>query len=171
MAKVDPDMMLVMAGPDQMGWMDKLIKMAKKEGVADRIIWTGMLTGDAKWGAMYCADAFVLPSHQENFGIAVAESLGCGVPVLLSDQINIAEEIRDDGAGLMERDTQAGTDALLLKWAAMPEEQKAAMRAQTVLTFDERYKMSRTGEVILAAAKQVVAGRPRATVVEVVRQT
>lgn len=159
MAKVDPEMMLVMAGPDQVGWKDKLDKIAQENGVAHKIVWTGMLTGDPKWGAMYSADAFVLPSHQENFGIAVAESLGCGVPVLLSDKINIAEEIRDDGAGLMEPDTQDGSDALLLQWAKMPAEKKAAMREQTFKTFDERYRMSRAGEVILKAAEEAVHGK------------
>ena len=63
-----------------------------------------MLTGDAKWGAFFASEAFILPSHQENFGIAVAEALGCGKPVLLADKVNIAEEIAEDGAGLMELD-------------------------------------------------------------------
>jgi glycosyltransferase involved in cell wall biosynthesis len=73
-----------------------------------------MLKGDVKWGAFYASEAFALPSHQENFGIAVAEALACGKPALLADKVNIAPQIAADGAGLMQPDTQEGTDELLL---------------------------------------------------------
>ncbi len=78
-----------------------------------------MVTGDAKWGAFFASEAFILPSHQENFGIAVAEALACGKPVLLADKVNIAEDIAEDGAGLMEMDTADGTLQLLERWIAM----------------------------------------------------
>jgi len=71
-----PDLQLVMAGPDETGWGSELRRQAAGLGIAERITWTGMLTGDAKWGALYGAEAFVLPSHQENFGIAVAARRG-----------------------------------------------------------------------------------------------
>src|SRR6202043_4224766 len=101
--------------------------LAGRLGVADRIHWPGMLLGDAKWGAFRAAEAFVLPSHQENFGIAVAEALACGRPVLLSDKVNIAEEIAEDGAGLMELDTAGGTERLLTRWIEMPAAERQAM--------------------------------------------
>ena len=49
-----------------------------------------MLTGNMKWGALRSAGAFVLPSHQENFGIAVIEALAMGTPVLISKKVNIS---------------------------------------------------------------------------------
>jgi glycosyltransferase involved in cell wall biosynthesis len=73
----------------------------------------GMLEGDAKWGALHGCSAFVLPSHQENFGIAVVEALACGKPVLISNKVNIAPEILSAGAGLVEEDTVEGTMQLL----------------------------------------------------------
>ena len=76
----------------------------------------GMLAGDSKWGALYGCEAFVLPSHQENFGIAVAEALACGKPVLISDQVNIWREIVEDGAGIAETDTEEGVVKLLRKF-------------------------------------------------------
>ncbi len=102
----DPSLDLVMAGPDQQAWSQKLQQMAVEAGIGDRIHWPGMVTGDAKWGAFHGSEAFILPSHQENFGIAVAEALACGRPVLLADKVNIAEEIAEDKAGLMELDTR-----------------------------------------------------------------
>ena len=72
-----------------------------------------MLEGNAKWGAFYGCQAFVLPSHQENFGIAVVEALACHKPVLISNKVNIWREIAEDGAGLVEEDTLEGAVKLL----------------------------------------------------------
>lgn len=72
-----------------------------------------MLEGDSKWGAFYGCDAFVLPSHQENFGISVVEALACDKPVLISNKVNIWREIAEDGAGLVEEDSVDGTARLL----------------------------------------------------------
>jgi hypothetical protein len=68
-----------MAGPDQARWVSQLKARAQALGLADRITWPGMLQGTAKWGACYSSDAFTLPSHQENFGIAIAAltEFGC----------------------------------------------------------------------------------------------
>jgi hypothetical protein len=75
-----------------------------------------MLAGDSKWGALYGCEAFVLPSHQENFGIAVVEALACGKPVLISDQVNIWREIVEDGVGMVEGDTEEGVEKLLRRF-------------------------------------------------------
>jgi glycosyltransferase involved in cell wall biosynthesis len=78
-----------------------------------RIHAVGMIEGDAKWGAFYGCEAFVLPSHQENFGISVVEALACDKTVLISNKVNIWREIARDGAGLVEADSVEGTAYLL----------------------------------------------------------
>jgi glycosyltransferase involved in cell wall biosynthesis len=98
-----------------------------------------MITGVAKWGAFQAAEVFVLPSHQENFGIAVAESLSCGTPVLIAHPVNISPEIAVDGAGLVDDDTVAGTYRMLRKWLSFTSEAKAEMGAQARKTFLARY--------------------------------
>lgn len=138
-AASDAALHLVMAGPDQTGWVADLKAQAQRLGVADRISWLGMVKGDAKWGAFYAAEAFVLPSHQENFGIAVAEALGCGLPVLISNQVNIWQEIKADGAGLVEPDTAEGTTALLAGWLKLLPEAREAMAQQARRTFETRF--------------------------------
>ena len=78
-----------------------------------RIHAVGMIEGDSKWGAFYGCEAFVLPSHQENFGISVVEALACGKPVLISNKVNIWREIVEGGAGIVEEDTLEGVGKLL----------------------------------------------------------
>jgi glycosyltransferase involved in cell wall biosynthesis len=151
----DPNLHLVMAGPGGSPWRDELQAIAAAAGVADRVHWPGMLLGDAKWGAFAACDAFVLPSHQENFGIAVAEALACGRPVLISDQINIAPEIAADGCGLVDSDTLEGTIRLLERWLALDANQREAMRAQAVVTFAKRYDLRRNSAIILRTFEQL----------------
>src|SRR6185369_16511419 len=79
---------LVIAGPLNSDFADAMQKLAAELSPRDTVFWPGLLSGDAKWGAFHGCEAFVLPSHQENFGIAVAEALACGKPVLISNQVN-----------------------------------------------------------------------------------
>ena len=140
----DPGLHLVMAGPDQDGWCDELRRLAASLGIAGRITWAGMLSGDIKWGALRSAEAFVLPSHQENFGIAVAEALACGVPVLISRRVNIWREVIADGAGVAEDDTITGTTAALRRWCALDAAGRAAMGGAASLCFARRFAIDHT---------------------------
>lgn len=153
-AMQDASLHLVMAGPDQTGWIPKLQAQAEALGIAHRITWPGMLQGDMKWGAFYAAEVFVLPSHQENFGIVVAEALACGKPVLISNKVNIWREIEAEGAGLVEDDTQAGADALLHRWLSMSSEAFSTMKSKTIPCFQNRFHVQRAAERLLEIIRE-----------------
>jgi glycosyltransferase involved in cell wall biosynthesis len=153
-AASDPALHLIMAGPDQTGWVDRLRATAQRLGIADRITWPGMLRADMKWGAFYSAEAFVLPSHQENFGIAVAEALGCGVPVLISDKVNIWREVLAHRAGLIAPDTQQGTTQLLREWLALTAEEREAMGRRARELFGAQFAVKAMAESLLAVISE-----------------
>jgi glycosyltransferase involved in cell wall biosynthesis len=142
LANAAPGVSLVIAGPDPDGIGDALRRSTAAAGLADRVVWTGMLRGDVKWGALRASEAFVLPSHQENFGIAVVEALGCGVPVLVSDKVNIWREIVDDGAGLVAPDTTAGTAALLRRWLSLDADERLRMSRAARRCFAQRFTVT-----------------------------
>jgi glycosyltransferase involved in cell wall biosynthesis len=100
-----------------------------------------MVSGDLKWGAFHAAEAFVLPSHQENFGFSVVEALACGLPVLISDKVNIWREIEQDRAGLVESDDLDGTVRLLRGWTAMATEFHQPMRLSALRCFLSRFEV------------------------------
>ncbi len=164
-AQSDPSLRLVMAGPDQTGWRPELERQATSLGIADRVAWPGMLTGDVKWGAFRAAEAFVLPSHQENFGIAVAEALACGLPALISNKVNIWREIDQDGAGLVAEDTQEGARRLLQEWLALPAEAREGMARRARACFQARFDIRIAAENLLEALR-APAGGSRADSVE-----
>ena len=157
-AAKDPDLHLVMAGPDQQDWSAGLKDVVSAAGLSERVHWPGMLRGEVKWGAFHAAEAFVLPSHQENFGIAVAEALACGRPVLLSDKVNVALEIERAGAGLVETDTLEGTVRLLERWMSMGRESRLEMGVRARALFEQRYNMRENAERILRIFDQAGGG-------------
>jgi glycosyltransferase involved in cell wall biosynthesis len=140
---------LVMAGPNDHAYGQEMFQLAEALGLSDRIVWTGMLTGDAKWGAFRAADAFVLPSHQENFGIAVVEALACGVPVLISNQVNIWRTIQDAAAGLVGSDDIAGTVQMLETWLGAPLAEWDLMRVRARACFEQSFRIDRTAENLI----------------------
>lgn len=134
-----PDVQLVIAGPDQEGLRPHLEAIARAGGVAERLHFPGMVSGAAKWGAFRNAEAFILPSHQENFGVAVAEAMACAKPVLISDKVNIWHEILADGAGLVETDSVDGTVALIDRFFALSAAEREAMGAAARRGFQKRF--------------------------------
>ena len=143
------DAVLVMAGPDDEVDPAFSRRVREASSVEPGIYWTGMLSGDSKWGALHAAEAFILPSHQENFGLAVVEALACGKPVLISDKVNIWREIAEDGAGFVANDTAAGTTELLARWFALPDSERAAMGEQARRSFERRYQIDRATEALV----------------------
>lgn len=141
-AQIDSDLRLVMAGPDQTGWKSKLEELVEQAGIKNQVVWPGMLKGPIKWGAMMAAEVFSLPSHQENFGIAVAEALAVGTPVLISNKVNIWKEIESDGAGFIGNDDLAGTISVLQRWLATSSAEKEKMRINAQQCFLNRFEIS-----------------------------
>ena len=140
---------LLLAGPDQIGWQQHLRSLAAKAAVGSRVVFAGMLEGDIKRSALANADALLLPSHQENFGMAVVEALAEGLPVLISNRINIWREIEADHAGYVANDDFDGTKKLIERWADTPAEQRELMRSDARRCFLNRFEISRAVDSLL----------------------
>ncbi len=138
--------LLVLAGPcEDEVYARKLRELAA--GCEENVLWTGMIEGDCKWGALRAAEALALPSHQENFGIVVAEALAVGTPVLISDKVNLWREVKEDGAGLVAPDDLDGTRRLLrqARETGLNEE-----RAKARACFTKRFSIRRGAANLLA---------------------
>ncbi|MEY2600810.1 MAG: hypothetical protein QOJ36_129 [Verrucomicrobiota bacterium] len=146
---------LILAGPDQIGWEKDLRRQVERLNLASRVVFTGMLQGAIKQGAIASADAFVLPSHQENFGISVVEALAAGVPVLISNRVNIWREIDVDRAGYVESDDIAGTTRLLQRWIDTPSKERKMIRQNARNCFEQRFEIGRAVNSLLQILNEV----------------
>jgi glycosyltransferase involved in cell wall biosynthesis len=100
-ARRHPDALLVIAGPDDEKLRPGLEALAEKAGVGDRVVFTGLLLGEDKLGALAATEVWALSSHTEAFTIAVIEALAAGLPVLVSPAVNLAGAIERAAAGMV----------------------------------------------------------------------
>ena len=159
--QADPDVQLVIAGPDDNAFARGLKKRAQSLRVEHRITWTGMLMGDEKWGAFQASEAFILPSHQENFGISVAEALSASLPVLISNKVNIWREIDHDKAGLIENDDLQGTYRLLQRWLALDVREREEKRAIARACFLKHFEITGAAQSLIQVYRDTLVGNGR----------
>ncbi|ERT08182.1 glycosyl transferases group 1 family protein [Lyngbya aestuarii BL J] len=77
-----PNWHLIIAGPDLIYYQAKLESLTTQLQLTEKVTFTGMLSGELKVAALSQSNLFVLPTHSENFGIAIAESLAYGIPAI-----------------------------------------------------------------------------------------
>jgi glycosyltransferase involved in cell wall biosynthesis len=144
LARANPKIVLAIAGPDEEDMKPKLQSIIDFHQLQHRVMWLGMLRGNVKRGALQAAEVFCLPSHSENFGIAVAEALSESCPVLISNKVNIWREVASARAGLVEADTLEGTKSLLNLWLTLDSEERLSMRTNASKCFNEHFNVTRT---------------------------
>jgi len=101
-ATADPELhqwRLLIAGDGEPDYVRSLRGRVQQFDKRQQILFSGWLTGEAKWNALANASLLALPSYQENFGLCALEALTCGVPVLVSQHVNLADDIERAGAG------------------------------------------------------------------------
>jgi glycosyltransferase involved in cell wall biosynthesis len=152
-AKDADDLRLVLAGPDD-GMESRARAWAREYGIEDKTVFTGMLTGSEIQEAYRDAEMFALPSYSENFGIAVVEAMAMGVPVLISDKVNIWREVAGAGAGLVSApDVDSFAD--LIARAAAPDFDLAGMGAKARELAQRRFDWSEIGGDLEALYRSV----------------
>lgn len=138
---------LVLAGPEQDTTFTRRLHQLSNNH--PQIHFIGMVTGLAKWGALLEAQALILPSHQENFGIVVAEALSMGTPALISNRINIWREVVDARAGWVADDTLEGVRQLLSQFIATPQDEMNAIRQRARVCFQDNFSFDRSVAALL----------------------
>jgi glycosyltransferase involved in cell wall biosynthesis len=108
-----PNLHLVLSGPDEGGYTATVGAWMAQADLAGRVHLTGKLQDTERLAAFRDADAFVLLSQSENFGMGVAEAMACGLPVVVSEKVGISPWVARSNAGFSVRgDTEAATQAI-----------------------------------------------------------
>ncbi|GAB2694160.1 glycosyltransferase [Aliiglaciecola aliphaticivorans] len=136
-----PQAQLAIAGPDHNNLKPQLQDRAIALNIEKRISWLGMLDADVKWGAFYACEAFVLPSHQENFGIVVSEALSTGTPTLITKKVNIWTEVVEANAGFAGADSVSGVKSTLNSWWSLDSDSKLEMKQNALNCYRQNFSM------------------------------
>jgi glycosyltransferase involved in cell wall biosynthesis len=105
---------LVVVGPDDENMTSGLKQLAADLGVAGDSLFLGPLYDEDRDAALAGADVWALPSHAENFGIAVIEAMAAGCPVVISPHVNLADEVAAADAGVIaDLDPEVFADRVL----------------------------------------------------------
>jgi len=145
-----PGWVLVIAGFDEGGETSRFLARAESAGVSKKILLTGNLDQPALRAAYSGSDAFVLPSHHENFANAALEAAACGCPLMLSDQVGLAGELEGHiGAHVLSLDPALWTRAL--REYCTP----STTSHGNVHALESRFSMEQTAKDMLAFYKRV----------------
>jgi glycosyltransferase involved in cell wall biosynthesis len=87
-----PQWLLVIAGPGEPRYLRHLSSLARNLNVSDTVRFTGPVAGADKQYLLNRASWFLLPSEQENFGVAALEAITVGCAVALSDQVYLGDK-------------------------------------------------------------------------------
>ena len=113
--KLDASLHLVISGPSVDNYKDYLFDYCKKNFLLNSVTFTGPLFNKIKWDAYNSSKYYCLPSHQENFGITLAEALSCKIPVITTFNVNIWKEIKSVNAGFITKDNSNDIQKFLKK--------------------------------------------------------
>ena len=120
-ASANPPAELTIAGGGDESYRLELAREIRRIGLEQRVRFAGFVSGAPKERLMIEADVFALPSHHENFGVAVAEAMSYGLPVVISDQVGLAPDVRAAGAGEVVGAKDAAGIGLALDRLSDPE--------------------------------------------------
>jgi glycosyltransferase involved in cell wall biosynthesis len=82
-----------------------LRELVEARGLSECVSFLGFVSGRTKVSLCQAADVFVLPTSQENWGIALVESLACGTPVITTRGVDIWTELEGSGGALIVEQT------------------------------------------------------------------
>jgi glycosyltransferase involved in cell wall biosynthesis len=131
---------LRVAGDGPAAYVAGLERIARAGPAADRIEFAGWIDPAHRGALLRSSALFVLPSHQENFGIALVEAMAAGVPAIVTPGVNLAKEIAEAGAGWVAERTASGLTESL--GAALGDRRALAERGRAARVHAERFRWS-----------------------------
>jgi glycosyltransferase involved in cell wall biosynthesis len=152
------DIHLLIAGPDNEGYGVQVKEWLRAENVIHRVTFTGMLRGTQKNAAFEIAEMFVLPSYSENFGIAVVEAMARGLPVIVSDRVNIWREIANAAAGLVVK-CDTGELATAISTLLDDSDLHRSMAERGRLLVEQSFTRQVVGDQMVALYERILSAR------------
>ena len=151
----DPTLRLVVAGPDDDGYEARVRNLVNTHEILEAVDFVGTVNAEQRRQLFERAALLVCPSYRENFGMSVAEAMAAGLPVIVSDRVNINDDIESAGAGLVvERKVSTLADAIGRLMADADERMRMGMAGRRLV--QESYSPRAVGRAMIDAYQQAV---------------
>jgi glycosyltransferase involved in cell wall biosynthesis len=149
---------LVIVGDGPPELVEELRHLAVEQRVSEAVVWTGFLGGELKLSALASAQVFCLPSHSENFGMALLEAMAAGLPCVATDQVALAVSASREGSvSLIPCAVEAIAPAIL---KVLSNQEEGAKLGQAARTFARSHHgMDATGTRLREIYKNLVEAR------------
>jgi glycosyltransferase involved in cell wall biosynthesis len=154
--KKNKNLYLVLSGPKNNYFSYEILTQIKKNNIQDKIIITGPLKDDMKWQALSNSFALCLTSHQENFGIVIAESLSCGKPVLITDKVNTSKTIKKYKAGMVSKNNLKSISKMLSNFMLLNKKNYIEYCDNAKKCFKENYKIDKPVQNLIELIKNEI---------------
>lgn len=150
------DFFVVIAGNGRTAYETQIKQDIEAQGLEDIVKLVGFVEGSRKIGLLKQAACFVLPSYQENFGVSVAEAMSVGCPVVISDQVNIHEEVSAAQAGRVVP-CDAGQLFVALNELLDDKASRHKMGRNGQALVEEQYSWARISKMVISLYEQCLS--------------
>lgn len=132
---------LLIAGDINNKYAKALIQKVKNKNNSKKIIFANFLKGEIKWGAISNAASTILPSHGENFGVSIAESLLAGTPVICSNKVGTSKQIKESNAGIIVKNNKLSLYQGIMKFINLSQKQKEKLSKNSITCFNKNFNI------------------------------
>jgi glycosyltransferase involved in cell wall biosynthesis len=149
-----PNTHLVIAGPDNVGYLPTVKKIFKNLECLDAVTFTGMLTGDMKYAALSVASIYIAPSYSEGFSMSILEGMASGLPCIFTTACNFPEAKEAQVAKVVEVNQEEITEALL--WCLSNEEAAKEMGQKARQFILENYTWDKIAVKLVEVYRSII---------------
>ncbi|MEH1975662.1 MAG: glycosyltransferase [Nostoc sp.] len=153
-----PHTHLVVAGPDNIGFMDKAQNYFLQADCLDAVTFTGMVSGALKYAALAAANLYIAPSYSEGFSISILEGMASGLPCIITTACNFPEAAKAEAAHVVEINVNAIANALIECLSNPQQATEMGDRAREFIF--QNYTWDRAADKLIQVYKSVIDKKP-----------
>lgn len=150
---------LIFAGSGDPHYVDHLKQLVAQHNLTNKVTFTGFVIGHLKNTILQGSDIFALPSHSENFGIAVAEAMAAGLPVIVTPGVQIASEIKANNAGIViNNETEL---VIAINQLIESQKMRSHLNQNAIKLAKNKYNWSQITSQLISAYEDVLRSKER----------
>jgi len=132
---------LLIAGEINNNYARQLVKFVEKNNLKNKVYFLGFLKDHLKWGAISFSKCSILPSHGENFGVSVIESLSVKTPVICSNKVGVYNKIKKFNSGIIINDNKKSIQEGLEKFINLDLKKLKKLKQNCKICFNVNFNL------------------------------